>query len=187
MRAVLTRRNRWKGPAVQRLAECGPTTSIMTDWIAVPTFGSSDSALPRVVRPSAYAVVGDASGRLAIVHVAGGAYLPGGGIEEGESPERAVSREAHEECGVAITLGVWRRAAIEYVSAVAEGTHFEKRSTFWDAMVIAATGADSEPGHVVAWLPPREALAVLTPLSHRWAVAEWMAQVTGLHQSRAAV
>ncbi len=158
----------------------------MTDWNGVPTFGSSDSTLPRVARPSAYAVVDDASGRLAIVHVADGAYLPGGGIEEGESPERAVCREAHEECGVAIKLGVWRRVAIEYVSAVAEGTHFEKRSTFLDAMVLAATGADSEPGHVVAWLPPREALTALTPLSHRWAVAEWMAQATEPQKSRPA-
>jgi 8-oxo-dGTP diphosphatase len=159
----------------------------MTDWIAVPTFGSSDTTLPRVVRPSAYVVVGDASGRLAIVHAAGGVYLPGGGIEEGESPERAARREAREECGVAIELGGWRRAAIEYVTALAEGTHFEKRSTFLDATVVVAISTASEPGHEVAWLAPREALTALTPLSHRWAVAEWIAQVTAPQISRPAV
>jgi len=158
----------------------------MTDWIAVPAFGSSDSPLPRVIRPSAYVVVGDASGRLAIVQVAGGVYLPGGGIEEGESPERAACREAREECGVALELGVWRRTAIEYVTALAEGTHFEKRSTFLDATVLVATSTASEPGHEVAWLPPREALMALSPRSHRWAVAEWMAQATAPQRSRPA-
>ena len=146
----------------------------MPDWKAAPIFGAPDPQLPCIVRPSVYALICDAAGRLAIVRTGSGAYLLGGGIEGTESPEDAVCRETREECGLTIVPGSWRRAAIDHITVPGEGAHFEKRSVFCDAAVVALAFDSIEIDHTLIWLPPHDALAALTPLGHRWAVTEWM-------------
>jgi 8-oxo-dGTP diphosphatase len=158
----------------------------MADWKAVPVFGVPETRLPHVVRPSAYGLVLGPEGSLAIVRTGTGAYLPGGGIVDTESPEDAVCREAREECGLTVILGLWRRAAIDHVTAAREGTHFEKRSTFCDATVVGSTTELVEPDHVLAWVNATSAVALLTPPSHRWAVAEWMTDRARLPRFRPA-
>jgi 8-oxo-dGTP pyrophosphatase MutT (NUDIX family) len=92
-----------------------------------------------------------------------------------ETPEAAVRREAREECGLAIVTGVWRRAAIDHVTALHEETHFEKHNTFCDATARGSAGEPMESDHRLTWVSPEEAQRLLTPASHRWAVAEWLA------------
>lgn len=145
----------------------------MFDWSAVPVFGAPSPALPQVIRPSAYALIHAAGKGLAIVRASTGLYLPGGGIVGAESPEDAACREAREECGLTILPGSWRRAAIDHITAEREATHYEKRTIFCDATVVAIT-EPVEPGHVLVWTDASEALVALTPPSHRWAVGEWM-------------
>ena len=146
----------------------------MTDWKAVPTFGLPDPRFPKVSRPSAYALVVNPSGCLAVVRTSTGTYLPGGGSLGTESPEATVRREVGEECGLTIRPDAWRRDAVDHVTAANEGTHFEKRSTFLGAVLVDSSGAPTEPDHTTLWLAPHDALAALTPPSHRWAVMEWM-------------
>ena len=155
-------------------ALCDHTHSLMTDWKTVPTFGVPDSRLPRVIRPSAYGLIAGSPDQLAVVRTPTGVYLPGGGIQGTESPEATVCREAQEECGLTIRLSPWRRAAIDHVTAPREAAHFEKRNTFCGATVIAAPAEPAEADHLLTWVMPAEALSVLTPPSHRWAVAEWL-------------
>ncbi len=147
----------------------------MTDWRAVPTFGGPDARLPHVVRPSAYGLISREVTRLAVVHTATGSYLPGGGILAAESPEAAIRREAHEECGLTVAIGPWQRAAVDHVTVAREGAHFEKRCTFRNATALGPPVDSIEPDHQLTWLAPDEALVVLTPPSHQWAVAEWLA------------
>lgn len=147
----------------------------MPDWKAVPVFGVPDTHLPSIVRPSACAHIRDSLDRLAIIRTGTGSYLPGGGILDTESAEDAVRREAREECGLEVLPGSWRRAAIDHVTVPREEVHFEKRSVFYDAAVVAQVSEPAESGHLRVWLPPREAFAALTPPSHRWAVTEWIA------------
>lgn len=49
-------------------------------------------------RPSVYAVAFDVRGRVALVSEDDGFYLPGGGIETGETVLEALVREIREEC-----------------------------------------------------------------------------------------
>jgi 8-oxo-dGTP diphosphatase len=147
----------------------------MIDWRMVPVFGSPDSRFPHLVRRSAYALIVGQSDRLAIVHTSKGSYLPGGGMMDFESPEAAICREAREECGLAIVPRSWRRVAIDHIISASEATHFEKRSTFCDATVRGPAVGPCEPDHRLAWMSAEDALRVLTPPSHRWAVAEWLA------------
>jgi 8-oxo-dGTP diphosphatase len=145
----------------------------MTDWRNVPVFGTR-AAFPVVIRPSAYSVIVDDHGRLALVRTPSGVYLPGGGQVGAETPVDTVVRETVEECGLTVRVGRWHRTAVEYVSSALERTHFEKRSTFCDATVIASTDSATEPDHSLIWVLPNEAADVLTPESHRWAVTEWL-------------
>jgi 8-oxo-dGTP diphosphatase len=133
------------------------------------------------VRPSAYAVVADASGgggageRLAVVRTPLGVFLPGGGMDPGETPEGAAVREVAEECGLVVRVaGGWRAAAVQYVWSAKYRAYFEKRSTFLGAELDGAETPRAEHDHELLWLPPAKA-AAMAHESHAWAVARWLA------------
>jgi len=145
----------------------------MKDWTAVPVFGARAEAERYTVRPSAYGVVEGGDGQLAVVRTSHGVFLPGGGIEEGETPEQTVVREALEECGLAVRAGDWKIHAVQFIYSESERTHFEKLSTFVDATVEAVASLATEADHELEWMAPEAAFQLLSPESHRWAVDRW--------------
>ena len=147
----------------------------MTDWGSVPVFGEPTAGVTGTIRPSAYGIISGSPGRLALVRTPLGLFLPGGGSDDSEVPETTVVRETREECGLAVRVGPWRRAAIEHVFSVTEQAHFEKRSTFCDAAIVDPVGEPTEIDHMLEWMSAAEATELLTPASHRWAVGEWLA------------
>jgi 8-oxo-dGTP diphosphatase len=149
-----------------------------TDWRSVPIFGVPESRFPARVRPSAYGIVVGDEGLVAIVRTPEGVYLPGGGSDDGETPDATVVREVREETGLVVQIGSWRQVAIEHVSSVSEQAQFEKRNTFCEARVVAVAGDAVDADHELIWLPATEAAERLTPLSHRWAVGEWRVRHT---------
>jgi 8-oxo-dGTP diphosphatase len=130
--------------------------------MSVPTFGRAPDGVAIVPRPSAYAVVRDAAGRVAVVRTPKGLFLPGGGREEGESPEETIVREAREECGLVIEPAGRIGAANEIV--------YEKQGVFVAARPTGPPAGGGEPDHALEWLAPTEAARTLTHASHRWAV-----------------
>jgi 8-oxo-dGTP diphosphatase len=104
----------------------------MADWSKVPVFGARSESSGWVTRESAYVLAISTDECLAVVSTNQGAFLPGGGIESGETPQETVAREALEECGLNIQPGVWVVRAIQFVYSEPEQTHFEKRSSFLD-------------------------------------------------------
>ena len=64
-----------------------------------PEFGTRKPGVSYVPRPGSYAIVFDTDGRVALLETPRGHYLPGGGIDFGESPLQALVREVSEECG----------------------------------------------------------------------------------------
>jgi 8-oxo-dGTP diphosphatase len=144
------------------------------DWASVPVFGPCGSRDSSVVRPSAYGILTDRRSRLALARNAHGVFLPGGGIEPGETPAETISREADEECGLVVRPAAWTVQAIEYVYADAERTLFQKRSTFIAGECECSGAAPSEPGYELVWIDPEAAIGVLSHESHRWAVRQWL-------------
>ncbi len=65
--------------------------------VTLPEFGQRTVGQVYRPRPAAYAVVTDAHRQVAIVLTAKGYFLPGGGIESGETAEEALVREVREE------------------------------------------------------------------------------------------
>lgn len=59
--------------------------------LSLPTFGMPVAGVTYVPRPAAYAVIRNAAGAVAAVHVPAGYWLPGGGILPGETPHNCRS------------------------------------------------------------------------------------------------
>jgi 8-oxo-dGTP diphosphatase len=148
----------------------------MEDWGDVPVFGERGEADVYVVRPSAYALVDDSRRRVAVVRSVDGVFLPGGGIEPGETPESAISREALEECGLVLRLGAWSLRAVQFSYSRSERAHFEKRSTFIDASIGGTDSTRLHADHELIWASPFDATRLLSHASHSWAVERWSAR-----------
>ena len=138
----------------------------------LPEYGDRHPACRRMPRPSAYALIQDASGRIAIVKTPEVHVLPGGAIEDGESPEEAARRETREEAGLVVTPGrlVWR--TIELVHSARRQACYEKRCSFFEAGIVARESPEEE-GHELLWLRTEQALSLLRWESHRQAVLRW--------------
>src|SRR3712207_558291 len=92
----------------------------------IPAFGQRTPGQPYVLRLSAYAVLVNPAGLLAVVRTGGRAFLPGGGAAPGESAADTVRREVREECGLIVATFRPLGIADEFVYAAAEGTYLQK-------------------------------------------------------------
>lgn len=151
---------------------CGQNVTEADNSGDIPVFGNRMLDCPYVIRPSAYALVRSADSLIAVVRTNAGCFLPGGGIENGEEPERAVEREANEECGLVLTVTNLLGNAVEIVYSHQEHTCFEKASAFFEARLHTIT-SPTELGHELLWVTPAEAIALLSHASHRWAVKQY--------------
>lgn len=149
------------------------------DEIPVPVFGQCRPGEVYVERPGAYALISDEAGRLAVVrNVHGRYFLPGGGIELGESLELALRREVLEECGRLVDELQWLCAADEYVEAREEARCYLKRGAFFVATLHAEPVVAPEQGTDLVWLSPAEAVRRLAHPSQAWVVRQYV-QVLG--------
>ena len=110
---------------------------------------------------------------MAVVRAIDGIFLPGGGLEDGESPEEAVAREALEECGLVVRVGACVSRLVQFV-VTAEGHGVGKRCAFFDARIERENRAAMLPGHETLWLGPARAAQILKHESQMWAVRDWM-------------
>jgi 8-oxo-dGTP diphosphatase len=135
----------------------------------IEEFGARDPGVEYRLRPGGYVVLCNDAGDVAVIAELGGVFLPGGGQEPQETPERAALRETLEECGLRARLERTIGVADELVFGAEERAHFRKRCTFFRASAI---GRDltARPESEVIWLAPPEALARLSHGSQRWAV-----------------
>ncbi|MGE0447193.1 MAG: NUDIX domain-containing protein [Vicinamibacterales bacterium] len=143
-------------------------------WDDSRRFGTPLPGFPVVVRPSAYGLVRDASGHVAVVRSIDGVFLPGGGIDEGESPEEALVREAGEECGWSVRVGEWCGRAIQFTLSGDGLVFYEKRCEFFDIVIDREGAAPIEPWHETLWVTPEEARSLLKHESHAWAIGEFV-------------
>lgn len=108
-----------------------------------------------VARAGAYAIL-PRDGGVLLTHQAEPIpefQLPGGGIDPGESPLRALHREVMEETG-------WHIAAPRRLGAFRRFTWMpeyeiwaEKLCHVYLARPVRSVGPPSEPGHVAVWAP----------------------------------
>lgn len=143
--------------------------------MSVPTFGQPLAGVTYKHRPSAYAVVMN-EGKIAVARTPLACYLPGGGIDPGETPEQTVRREGAEECGLLLTPHRFLGKAVEICYAEDENQYFEKHSTFFAAQIVGST-TKTEADHELLWLGAQDAIQSLSHGSHRWAVQQFLSIV----------
>jgi 8-oxo-dGTP pyrophosphatase MutT (NUDIX family) len=137
----------------------------------IPEFGDKVAGVQYVLRPGGYAVIRNTAGAIAVALTPSGFVLPGGGQDDGETPEEAAVREALEEVGLCITVCCPLGIADELVYAANEATYYRKRCTFFSAALVGYDGG-GEADHRLLWMPPPHVLVVLRFRSQRWAVSE---------------
>ncbi|MBO6512140.1 MAG: NUDIX hydrolase [Roseibium sp.] len=130
----------------------------------IPRFGAPPRAdVTYTLRPGAYAVLSRGA-HLLVTHQAAPIpefQLPGGGIDPGESPIVALTREVFEETGYRISkprrLGAFRRFTFmpEY------DLWAEKLCTIYHATPTLRIGSPAEAGHTAVWMDARTALTQL--------------------------
>ena len=121
-------------------------------------------------RPGAYAVIEDDAGLIAVIETGRGWFLPGGGMDAGETAVEALQREMLEETGYEVLVIAEIGARIEVVYAADEDTHYRIRSHFYQAHLAAKIADGAEPDHRLVWLARDDALDRLTRPSQAWAV-----------------
>lgn len=121
----------------------------------------------------AYGVAVDEVGRVLLVETAAGrCYLPGGRIEPGETERQALLREIAEECGWSAAIvepagGVAGEAFLEVVQPIMAGAVM-LAARYWRVRLVAPIA--SLPEHLVRWVTPTQALAMLHRPGDRAAV-----------------
>jgi 8-oxo-dGTP diphosphatase len=146
----------------------------------LPVSGTRVEGCPYLVRPSAYALVRNAGGDVAVIQTPRGSYLPGGGVEAHETPEETVQREAREEGGLILKLRTSIGEAIEIVYSAEENACFEKKSVFIEAEVIGEVQS-RERDHELVWVSLDHAVSLLSHGSHRWALRRYPQANTSQH------
>jgi len=136
------------------------------------SFGTPPEKGCAIARPSAYAVVTNPRGEIAIVQAKEGILLPGGGVDTNESPEAAAVREVAEECALQVTITGDLGQAVQFVTSAEKGATFEKRSRFVSARVQSPIRG-ATPEHATSWLNAGDALKTVTYESHAWAIRRW--------------
>ena len=126
-----------------------------------PVFGVRAPELVYHPRPGAYALVFDAGGRIAIVNEEHDWYLPGGGLETGETHETALVREVREECGCGIHIESHFADATEYL-VTRSGRPLEARLRYFRARFLGEPAAH--------WLTVVEACSRLRRQGDAWAI-----------------
>ena len=114
-----------------------------------------------VKRVGVYAIIEDEKKLIAIVKTSTGYFLPGGGLEDGESLEECLKRECLEEIG----------AKIFHLNNFAQGNCFFYSTTvnkymegfgyFFTGNIETELTVKTEPDHELIWLSASEALCLL--------------------------
>lgn len=143
---------------------------VLRKRVTVPKFGTKQKGVEYLHRPGAYAVIENEERQIAVIETSKGCFLPGGGIEIGESDIDALSREVLEETGYQISIQAEIGESVEYIDVEGEGKHYQIYSRFYSAQLGSKGKDDIEKDHHLVWLWPEEALKRLKPQAQGWII-----------------
>jgi 8-oxo-dGTP pyrophosphatase MutT (NUDIX family) len=129
-------------------------------------FGTQVDGHTYHARRAVYAVIPDSTGRVAAVRYRRHLFLPGGGIEGGETPQQALVREVAEECAQQLQIVEKLGEALQYFYASSDDKYFAMHAIFYaGAFVGQMPGQTALP---FVWVLP-DAKAQFFHASHVWA------------------
>src|SRR5215813_13052234 len=129
-------------------------------------FGTQVDGHTYHARRAVYAVIRDRKGRVAAVRYRRHLFLPGGGIEGGETPEQALVREVEEECAQRLHIAKQIGEALQYFYASSEDRYFAMHAVFYAGAFLGRIPAQAALPFV--WVLPDDQ-AQFFHTSHVWA------------------
>lgn len=125
------------------------------------TFGVPESGRCYYDRVGAY-LIAMRAGAIALIQTPRGYFLPGGGMEPGESPEACIRRELLEETGYDVKLTRPAGAADSYEQHPVLGW-FHPIQYYYLGELTRQVGVPVEADHKLVWIPVQEAEGLLVP------------------------
>jgi len=144
-----------------------PTSGKKTN---IREFGIRLAGKDYIDRPGVYAVIENDHKQIAVIETGKGYFLPGGGVNSGETEVEALKREILEEIGYQVLALTEMGEAIEYINAFADGKYYQIYSRFYKAHIGAKIGEGMEKDQRLVWLGQGEALKLLVRQSQAWAI-----------------
>ena len=138
--------------------------------MSIPEFGTKQDGVDYIDRPGVYAVIENNDRQIAVIKTSNGYFLPGGGIDIGESDIEALRREVVEETGYQISILREIGAAVEYIDVEGEEKHYQIRSRFYRVQLRSKVRNGVEKDHRLDWLLPEDVMKLLKRQGQVWII-----------------
>ena len=109
-------------------------------------------------RPGAYGMLIDDDNLIAVIRIDTSYFLPGGGIDDGESPESCLSREVKEELGISVLEYEAVGEAIEHIYSPTMRKHYKIHGYYFRITNHITMHAPIDTDHTVCWVDASDAL-----------------------------
>jgi 8-oxo-dGTP diphosphatase len=138
------------------------------------TFGKKEEGKEYIWRPAVYCIMFDSQkDKMAIIQTSDGKYfLPGGGIENNETHEECLKREALEEMGMDIEIGRFLGSARRYFYSTNEYKYYLSEGYFYLCDKGLEISKPTEEDNFLKWIEPTQAIKNLFHEHQSWAVNE---------------
>ena len=140
-----------------------------TSYPVDKTFGQPVPGAAYYHRPGAYLLAVE-EGLLALAETPKGWFLPGGGLEPGESHTACICRECAEELGRDARVDGYLGCAQAYMLHP-ELSYFHPIYYFYTGRLGALLGQPTEPDHTLVLVPVEQAAEKLYLEAQRWAAS----------------
>lgn len=137
-------------------------------------FGTKEHAL-YTDREGAY-LIPIQNGKIGVIQTEKGYFLPGGGLNEGESKEACIRRECLEEIGYTVVIKYELCSAESYCEHPEIG-HFHPVQTYVVGELSEKIQQPTETNHRLIWLDIHKAHGKLFPEMQNWAVEKLLETV----------
>ena len=131
-------------------------------------------------RQSVYGIIKNIKNEVALIKSPGGNFLPGGGIEKGESHENCARREFLEETGHGVELDEYLGCGILYGLAPKQNKYLKIIGYFYLAELGEFIAAKTEEKNEMFWVDISMAVETLKLQNQKWAMREYI----GMYERR---
>lgn len=136
-----------------------------------PIFGEKLSEVKYTERTGVYGIAVDNTGKVATIKTPAGYFLPGGGIEDGETHKECLKREFIEETGCEIEIGRYiGKASLYHITK--KGEYKKGIGYFYTVNLKYETRKKIEEDHELLWIEPNECVKCLFLGHQSWAVSK---------------